>query len=147
MSDYSSDLLVTDRRRTGRRRMTTNRKPAVPEKTVASPKTNRITKIDVPQALEQAQPSTDISIEERREIIDRRRQERRRQIDPTTCERDYSDNEVEFMKAMDDYKRKSGRPFPTWSEVLEVMMSLGYRKVADPSTMEWRTFGDQMGSL
>ncbi len=147
MSDYSSDLLVTDRRRTGRRRLTTDRKPAVPEKTVAPPKTNRITKIDVPQALEQAPPSTDISIEERREIIDRRRQERRRQIDPTTCERDYSDNEVEFMKAMDDYKRKSGRPFPTWSEVLEVMMSLGYRKVADPSTMEWRTFGDQMGSL
>ena len=147
MSDYSSDLLVTDRRRTGRRRMTSNRKPAVSEKPVAPPKTNRIAKVDAPKELEPVQPSTDISIEERREIIDRRRQDRRRQIDPTTCERDYSDNEVEFMKAMDDYKRKSGRPFPTWSEVLEVMMSLGYRKVADPSTMEWRTFGDQMGSL
>lgn len=147
MSDYSSDLLVTDRRRAGRRRLTSNRKPAAPEKPVAPPKINRIAKIEVPQELEPVQPSTDISIEERREIIDRRRQDRRRQIDPTTCERDYSDNEVEFMKAMDDYKRKSGRPFPTWSEVLEVMMSLGYRKVADPSTMEWRTFGDQMGSL
>ena len=149
MSDYSSDLLVTDRRRTtGRRRLTTNRKPAVPEKTVAPPKINRIAKVELPQVLEPVQPVTqDVSMEERREIIDRRRQERRRQIDPTTCERDYSDNEVEFMKAMDDYKRKSGRPFPTWSEVLEVMMSLGYRKVADPSTMEWRTFGDQMGSL
>ena len=147
MSDYSSDLLVTDRRRTGRRRLTSNRKPAVPEKPVAPPKINRIAKIEVPQMVEPDQASTDMSIEERREIIDRRRQDRRRQIDPTTCERDYSDNEVEFMKAMDDYKRKSGRPFPTWSEVLEVMMSLGYRKVADPSTMEWRTFGDQMGSL
>ncbi len=147
MSDYSSDLLVTDRRRTGRRRLTSNRKPAAPEKPVAPPKINRIAKIEVPQVLEPVQPSTDMSIEERREIIDRRRQDRRRQIDPTTCERDYSDNEVEFMKAMDDYKRKSGRPFPTWSEVLEVMMSLGYRKVADPSTMEWRTFGDHMGSL
>jgi hypothetical protein len=72
---------------------------------------------------------------------------RRRQIDPTTCERDYSDPEIEFMRAMDDYKRKSGRTFPTWSEVLEVVMSLGYRKVADPSTLEWRTFGDQVGSL
>ena len=81
------------------------------------------------------------------EIIDRRRLDRRRQIDPTTCERDYSDNEIEFMRSMDDYKRKSGRPFPTWSEVLEVLMSLGYRKVADPSTMEWRTFGEHMGSL
>ncbi len=93
------------------------------------------------------QSATEMTIKERREIIDRRRQDRRRQIDPTTCERDYSDNEIEFMRAMDDYKRKSGRSFPTWSEVLEVMMSLGYRKVADPSTMEWRTFGDQMGSL
>ncbi len=77
-----------------------------------------------------------------REIIERRRQDRRRQIDPTTCERDYSSPEVEFMRAMDDYKRRSGRPFPTWSEVLEVVMSLGYRKVAEPTTMAWRTNGD-----
>ena len=63
----------------------------------------------------------------------RRKVERRRQIDPTTCERDYSDDEIEFMKAMDDYKRKSGRQFPTWSEVLEVMRSLGYRKVEAPA--------------
>lgn len=51
---------------------------------------------------------------------------RRRQIDPTTCERDYSDQEVEFMSALDDYKRKSGRMFPTCSEVLEVLRDLGY---------------------
>ena len=37
------------------------------------------------------------------------------------------------MRAMDDYKRRSGRQFPTWSEVLEVIYSLGYRKVAEPS--------------
>ena len=145
MSDYSSDLLVTERRRTGRRRMTSNRKPAVIEAQVTEAKTIKTVKL-VPE-IESVQTAPEMTIEERREIIDRRRQDRRRQIDPTTCERDYSDNEVEFMKAMDDYKRKSGRSFPTWSEVLEVMMSLGYRKVADPSIMEWRTFGDQMGSL
>ena len=60
---------------------------------------------------------------------ERRKVERRRMIDPTTCERDYSLEEVEFMKAMDDYKRKSGRMFPTWSEVLEVVRDLGYAKV------------------
>ena len=59
---------------------------------------------------------------------DRRKVERRKLIDPTTCERDYSLDEVEFMKAMDEYKRKSGRMFPTWSEVLEVVRSLGYAK-------------------
>ncbi|MAG92971.1 MAG: hypothetical protein CMJ48_04390 [Planctomycetaceae bacterium] len=61
----------------------------------------------------------------------RRKVERRRQIDPTTCERDYGDAEIEFMKAMDEYKRRSGRQFPTWSEVLEVLHSLGYRQVAE----------------
>ena len=63
----------------------------------------------------------------------RKKGERRRHIDPTTCERDYDHQEIEFMTAMDDYKRRSGRQFPTWSEVLEVMRSLGYRQVAAPS--------------
>ena len=60
----------------------------------------------------------------------RRRQqvERRRQIDPTTCERDYTDDEIEFMTAIDRYRRENGRPFPTWSEVLEVVRALGYQK-------------------
>lgn len=66
-------------------------------------------------------------------IVDRRKVERRRQIDPTTCERDYSDPEIAFMRAMDEYKRKSGRQFPTWSEVLEVIHSMGYRQVEEPT--------------
>lgn len=65
---------------------------------------------------------------EERRTSPRRQVERRRLIDPTTCERDYSGDEIEFMKAMDEYKRKSGRMFPTWSEVLEVVRSLGYAK-------------------
>lgn len=63
------------------------------------------------------------------------RRKRRRQIDPTTCERDYSGGEIEFMQAMDDYKRQSGRMFPTCSEILEVLMKLGYRKVAEASEL------------
>ena len=66
--------------------------------------------------------------EPERRTTERRKVERRRMIDPTTCERDYSLDEVEFMKAMDEYKRKSGRMFPTWSEVLEVVRGLGYVK-------------------
>jgi hypothetical protein len=72
---------------------------------------------------------------EERRVGQRRKVERRRQIDPTTCERDYSDNEVAFMRAMDEYKRKSGRMFPTWSEVLEVLHSLGYRRVEEPTAL------------
>ena len=67
--------------------------------------------------------------QERRAGSERRQGERRRQVDPTTCERDYNDDEIEFMKSMDLYKRANRRPFPTWSEVLEVLRSLGYRKV------------------
>jgi hypothetical protein len=55
--------------------------------------------------------------------------ERRRLIDPTTCERDYAADEIEFMQAIERYKRTSGRMFPTCSEVLEVVRSLGYVRV------------------
>ena len=53
---------------------------------------------------------------------------RRRFVDPTTCDRDYAADEVEFMQAIERYKRSSGRNFPTCSEVLEVVRSLGYTK-------------------
>ena len=39
------------------------------------------------------------------------------------------------MKAMDMYKRANRRPFPTWSEVLEVLRALGYRRVAEPTAL------------
>lgn len=80
----------------------------------------------------------DTRSEEERESTggEQRKVERRRQIDPTTCERDYSQDEVEFMSAMDDYKRRSGRQFPTWSEVLEVLRAMGYRQVAEPTEIE-----------
>ena len=60
---------------------------------------------------------------------DRRKVQRRRLIDPTTCERDYTNDEIEFMQAMDDYKRRSGRMFPTCSEILEVLRGMGYVRV------------------
>ena len=63
-------------------------------------------------------------------VKERRSNSRRRQIDPTTCEREYSEQEVEFMRAMDEYKRNSGRMFPTCSEILEVLSNLGYRQMA-----------------
>lgn len=123
MMEVETELVVTDRRRRGRRTPVTPRKPAPP----------------VQDSFEdESEPAASAP-----QVSDRRnKQDRRRQIDPTTCERDYNGAEVEFMRAMDDYKRKSGRPFPTWSEVLEVMLSLGYRKVADPTQMEWRSSGD-----
>ena len=66
--------------------------------------------------------------EERRQLERRTKVNRRRQIDPTTCEREYTDDELQFMQAMETYKRTSGRMFPTCSEVLEVLRGLGYSK-------------------
>ncbi len=63
-----------------------------------------------------------------RAAIARQASGRRRFVDPTTCERDYSEAEMEFMMAMNAYKQRSGRMFPTWSEVLEVLRGLGYEK-------------------
>ena len=33
---------------------------------------------------------------------------------------------VEFLKAMDAYKRKTGQTFPSWTEVLDVLRSIGW---------------------
>ena len=55
---------------------------------------------------------------------------RRRQIDPTTCEREYQPEELEFMQAVEAYKRRNCRPCPTCSELLEVVRSLGYVREA-----------------
>jgi hypothetical protein len=65
---------------------------------------------------------------ERRKLERRAKVNRRRQIDPTTCERDYTNEEIEFMQALDAYKRSSGRMFPTCSEILEVIRGLGYER-------------------
>lgn len=77
----------------------------------------------------------DVPVENDRRVAERRAKvPRRRQIDPTTCERDYSADEVEFMNALEKYKRTNGRMFPTCSEVLEVIRSLGYVKPAETVT-------------
>lgn len=71
-----------------------------------------------------------VAVEQRDGVDSRQLVKRRRLVDPTTCERDYTGEEIAFMKAMDAYKRIRGRPFPSWDEVLEVLYALGYRKVA-----------------
>ena len=35
---------------------------------------------------------------------------------------------LEFIQAIDEYKRVHRRPFPTWSEVLEIVKTLGYQR-------------------
>lgn len=59
-----------------------------------------------------------------------------RQAGPATTNQnigsDYTDEERIFLVAIDRYKRKHRRPFPTWREVLLIVKSLGYRQVDPP---------------
>ncbi len=47
-----------------------------------------------------------------------------------------SDEQFEFLLAIDEYNRKNTRPFPTLTEVLEVIKAMGYRKVAEPQSLK-----------
>jgi hypothetical protein len=58
----------------------------------------------------------------------RQKKERRRRIDPTTFEKQYTDDEMEFMNAMQRFKELSGKTFPTYGDVLKVAVSIGYRR-------------------
>lgn len=39
-----------------------------------------------------------------------------------------SDAALELMMAIQQYKAASGRKYPTWTEILEVLLGLGYTK-------------------
>jgi len=78
------------------------------------------------------------SVVDRRLGLDRRRGPGKRlAIDRKSAEEgQMSDEQFEFLMAIDEYKRKNTRPFPTWTEVLDVIKALGYRKVAEPQSLE-----------
>ncbi|QDV33363.1 hypothetical protein [Tautonia plasticadhaerens] len=61
------------------------------------------------------------------------KKERRRRIDPTTFEKQYSRDELEFMNAMQRYKMRTGKAFPSYGEVLEVAKRIGYEKTGETS--------------
>ena len=44
----------------------------------------------------------------------------------------YTDEEIEFLRAMEAYRAIHRRRYPSFTEVLSVARSLGYRKIAPP---------------
>jgi len=50
-------------------------------------------------------------------------------------EGEMNDEQFEFLMTIDRYKRENKKPFPTWTEVLEVIKAMGYRKVAEPQSI------------
>ena len=69
--------------------------------------------------------------EERRTGLERRRGAGiRREEDRRSAEEgEMTQEQFEFIRAVEVYKRVNNKMFPTWTEVLEVMLQLGYRKV------------------
>ena len=65
---------------------------------------------------------------DRRRGPGRRRSEERRSAE----EGEMNPEQFEFVMALNEYKKVNKRPFPTWTEVLDVIHALGYRKVAEP---------------
>jgi hypothetical protein len=78
------------------------------------------------------------SVVDRRLGLDRRRGPgKRRSDDRKSAEEGHmSDEQFDFLMAIEEYKQNNARPFPTWTEVLEVIKAIGYRKVAEPQSLE-----------
>ena len=74
---------------------------------------------------------------DRRLNLDRRRGPGRRRPDDRRAaeEGHMTDEQFEFVTAVDQYKRANQRPFPTWTEVLEIIKAMGYRKIAEPQAL------------
>src|SRR5579884_2437437 len=121
--------------------------PAVP---VEAPDDEQPAKAPPPDRRQREQGAGN-GAERRKSVVDRRTGLDRRVIDigaPTGLERrrgpgrrrtddrrsaeegEMTDEQFEFVLAIDTYKRLNKRPFPSWTEVLEIVKQLGYRKVA-----------------
>jgi hypothetical protein len=63
--------------------------------------------------------------------LERRRGPGRRLSDDRRCaeEGEMTAEQFEFVMAIQTYKKVNKRMYPTWTEVLEVIQQLGYRKV------------------
>lgn len=75
---------------------------------------------------------------DRRLGLDRRRGPGRRRSDTRRSaeEGEMTAEQFEFLMAVDEYKRANNRPFPSWTEVLDILHALGYRKVAEPGQLK-----------
>ncbi len=67
---------------------------------------------------------------------------RRSEFAKSAEEGEMSTEQFLFIMAVDAYKRVNNTPFPTWTEVLEIIRKIGYRKTMPcelnlPNTEDW----------
>ena len=70
---------------------------------------------------------------DRRSGLDRRRGPGRRRSDDRRSaeEGEMTEAQFGFVLAVEEYKQVNKRPFPSWTEILDILTALGYRKVAE----------------
>jgi len=69
--------------------------------------------------------------EERRSGKDRRKTGaagERRKVERRINEYVLEPDVLEFINAVNDFKSVNQKPFPTWTEIFKILISLGYRK-------------------
>ena len=95
-----------------------------PQETAPTPEMDRRARSDRRQG---DRRKVDVPVEhDRRKGADRRTGPRRKRRGPNQYELDA--DELEFINAINAFKAHTGRPFPTWSEVLGILRGLGYEK-------------------
>jgi hypothetical protein len=77
------------------------------------------------------------SVVDRRLGLDRRRGPGRRRSEERRSaeEGEMTPEQFDFLMTVEEYKRVNNRPFPSWTEVLELVTAMGYRKVAEPAKL------------
>jgi hypothetical protein len=118
----SGDQAPEDQKRSGESRRDAERRGVVDER-LGMDRRNR---------------TRDCEFDERRAELNRRRGPGRRRSDPRRSaeEGEMNDEQFGFLMAINEYKSLNKRPFPTWTEVLDIIHALGYRKIAEPENIQ-----------
>jgi len=109
--------------------------PPAPDDDVAVPAatdgpaapTDRRARADRRRAGDRRQRDVPVALE-RRSGADRRHQADRRDPSKRAGTYDLDAETLEFIGAVNRFKADSGKAFPTWSEVFEIVRALGYEK-------------------
>jgi hypothetical protein len=94
--------------------------------------------VDNRLGMDRRDQTREVESAERRAELDRRRGPGRRRSDARRSaeEGEMNEEQFNFLIAINEYKRLNKRPFPTWTEVLDIIHALGYRKIAEPENIQ-----------
>jgi hypothetical protein len=94
--------------------------------------------VDARLGMDRRDQTRDSESDDRRAELNRRRGPGRRRSDARRSaeEGEMNTEQFDFLMAINEYKSLNKRPFPTWTEVLDVIHALGYRKTAKPEKIQ-----------